>query len=161
MVVVQKQRSPKLMKRLVYQFGALPLSSSENCPIANRSESAGEPTSMKFLELTEQDSPQLSLGVLGLAMVNETCLALGIVSGDGGYLQPGDGGAIGGTAAGNSLGIAGSDGSFFMPIADQCYQSHYWDGWPPRGNLFKPTLITDAPASVFYVNVCDFYLGFR
>jgi hypothetical protein len=63
---------------------------------------------MKNLEVTQdRDSPQLSPSSLGIAMDEDSCLAMGIVSEDGGYFVPGKNGMIGGTVAGGVSGDAG------------------------------------------------------
>jgi hypothetical protein len=63
---------------------------------------------MKYLDLTQQKRyPQSSVGVLGLAMVDDSALAIGIVSGDSGYGWPGNTVAIDGTPAGNLGRISG------------------------------------------------------
>jgi hypothetical protein len=50
---------------------------------------------MKNLELTQSvHSPQSSVGVLGLAMDDESALAIGMFLGDSGYGWPGDVGQL-------------------------------------------------------------------
>jgi hypothetical protein len=57
---------------------------------------------MKNLQFTEAvDSPQSAAINLGIAMVPDSALAIGLLSGDSSYFPPGDAGTIGGTPAGN------------------------------------------------------------
>jgi hypothetical protein len=62
---------------------------------------------MKHLDFTEPlDSPQSTAGFLGTAMVPDSALTLGAVSGDGSYCLLGDAGTIARTSAGIFRGIA-------------------------------------------------------
>jgi hypothetical protein len=69
---------------------------------------------MKNLEVTQSvHSPQSSVGVLGIAMVDGSCLAIGMVGDDRGYCWRGDAGTVGDTVAGNLSEVFGENGPIF------------------------------------------------
>jgi hypothetical protein len=64
-------------------------------------------TIIKHLDFTKQiDSPQSGPILLGIAMVPESSLALGLLAGDGDYFPPGDAGTIAGASMGMFRGFA-------------------------------------------------------
>jgi hypothetical protein len=94
---------------------------------------------MKFLEFTEPAySPQSWLEGLGILMDQNSCLVIGMVSGDSSYLQPGDAGRMGATRAGGVWGMVMVSESVF-PYANSCYTPSRQQATHRPGNYYLQT----------------------